>query len=103
MSKTRSGLPDPKRSAIARANRAKRQGLTAEGRERLRQSALLHQPWRFSTGPTTAAGKARVAQNGRKRQLGPFSVRQIKANLVDIKDLLLEMQESRSMVGNRLR
>jgi hypothetical protein len=72
-------------------NRAKRRGLTAEGRERLRQSALAHRPWVFSTGPRTAAGKLRVAANGRLRQKGEQSCRQLQAMLAGLGQLAGDM------------
>jgi hypothetical protein len=59
--------PNPRRVAAGRQNRAKRKGLTPAGRERLRQAALRSRPWQFVTGPRTAAGTARSAQNGRSR------------------------------------
>jgi hypothetical protein len=77
----------------------KRKGLTSQGREKLRQSALLHQPWRFSTGPRTPAGKAQAALNGKHRQLGLRSVREIKADLADVRGLLREMRDGRSLAG----
>jgi hypothetical protein len=77
----------------------KRKGLTPEGREKLRQSALLHQPWLFSTGPRTPAGKARAALNGKHRQLGIRSVREIKADLAEVRSLLREMRDGRALVG----
>jgi hypothetical protein len=89
--------PDPRRSEIARRNRAKRKGLTPEGRERLRQSALKHRPWRFSTGPRTPEGKTQMAANAKKRQKGPRSVREVKRDLADVCDLLREMREARSL------
>ena len=60
-----------------RRNWAKWKGLTAEGRERLRQTALRNEPWRFSTGPRTPEGKARSRANalgagGRARTLEPY-------------------------------
>jgi hypothetical protein len=88
-------VPDPDRVAAARRNRAKRKGLTPEGRERLRQSALKNQPWRFSTGPRTPEGKAKMIQNGKKRQLGPRSVREVRADLAGLRSLLLDMQTTR--------
>ena len=36
---------------------------TEAGRERLRQTALRNRPSKFSTGPKTAAGKARSPAN----------------------------------------
>lgn len=90
--------PNPKRVAAGRLNRAKRKGLTPEGRERLRQSALKNQPWRFSTGPRSAAGKAKVALNGRKRQKGLVSVRQLRAQVADLRKLAEEMRATRTVL-----
>jgi hypothetical protein len=75
----------------------KRKGLTPQGREKLRQSALLHQPWRCSTGPRTPTGKAKVALNGKRRQLGIRSIREIKADLADVRSLLQEMRDGRTL------
>ena len=83
--------PNPRRVAAGKLNRAKRRGLTAAGRERLRQSALAHRPWVFSTGPRTAAGKLRVAANGRLRQKGEQSCRQLQGMLAGLVQLAGEM------------
>lgn len=88
---------NPARSRAGKANRAKRKELTREGRERLRQAALANQPWKFSTGPTSAAGKAKVALNGKRRQKGPFSVRELLAELAELRSLAREMSEFRSL------
>ena len=40
-----------------------RNGWTPERRERQRQAIQRWRPWEQSTGPRTAAGKARVSQN----------------------------------------
>jgi hypothetical protein len=69
--------------------------LTPAGREKLRQSALKHQPWQFSTGPRTPEGKAKVALNGKKRQKETVSVRELRAALCDIHVLRAEMAVSR--------
>ena len=90
---------DPRRVLVGRLNRMKRKGLTPQGREKLRQTALLHQPWRFSTGPRTPAGKAQAALNGKRRQLGVRSVREIKADLADVRSLLREMRDGRTLTG----
>ena len=45
--------PNPRRVAAGERNRTKRRGLTAEGREKLRQSALAARPWQYATGPRT--------------------------------------------------
>jgi hypothetical protein len=54
--------PNPRRVAAGRRNRAKRKGLTPEGRVRLRESAHVNQPWQFATGPRTQDGKARGSE-----------------------------------------
>jgi hypothetical protein len=77
----------------------KRKGLTPQGREKLRQTALLHRPWRYSTGPRTPAGKAQAAVNGKRRQLGIRSIREIKADLADVRNLLREMRDGRTLAG----
>ena len=91
--------PNPKRVAAGRRNRRKRGPLTAEGREKLRQTALANQPWRYSTGPRTAEGKARSAANGRKRQKGKQSVRELEASVADVGALMEQMARLRRMVG----
>jgi hypothetical protein len=87
--------PNPRRVVAGRQNRVKRKGLTPAGRERLRQAALRSRPWRFATGPRTAAGKARSAQNGRARQRGPVSARHLRAELADVRALLGELRAGR--------
>src|SRR3954462_7223030 len=81
-------VPSPKRVAAGKRNRALRKGLTEEGRQRLREAALLHKPWTHATGPRTPAGKARSAANGRVRQLGPRSIREIRRDLAGLHGLL---------------
>ena len=91
-------LPNPKRQAAGRRNRLLRGPLTPEGRERLRQTALRNKPWMSSTGPRTEAGKARSAANGRWRQKGERSVRQIRAAVADVWSLIEQMGASRRML-----
>src|SRR5262245_41193033 len=90
--------PNPRRAAAGRQNRAKRRGLTPVGREKLRRAAQRHQPWRYATGPRTAEGKATAARNGKARQKGPQSVRDLRAALAPLRDLLRALQESRAAV-----
>src|SRR5688572_30612704 len=59
-------VKNPKRVAAGRANRALRQPLSQPSRQKLKDAALAHKPWKHSTGPRTAEGKRRVAGNGRK-------------------------------------
>jgi hypothetical protein len=94
-----SRAPNPKRVLAGRLNRAKRKGLSEQGRARLRLAAMRVQPWRFATGPRTTAGKAKAAANGKKRQKGTKSVREIRAELADIGDLIRQLREVRNAVG----
>ena len=91
-------IPNARRVAAGKRNWALRKGLTEEGRQRLREAARRNQPWKHSTGPRTPEGKARSAQNARKRQLGPRSVRQLKRDLADLRGLLADMRANRQMV-----
>jgi hypothetical protein len=91
--------PNPKRVAAGRLNRAKRKGLTPEGREQLRRAALTNQPWSYSTGPRTAAGKATAAANGKKRQCGLVSVRELRADLRKLRTTLKDMADARRSTG----
>lgn len=51
------------RQVAARKARAARGPLSDEARARLREVALARRPWEKSTGPRTAAGKARSRRN----------------------------------------
>jgi hypothetical protein len=84
-----------RRVAAGRRNRAKRKGLSPEGRERLREAALRNRPWRLSTGPRTPEGKARAAQNNKVQQTGPVSVRQLRAAVAKLGSLVKDMREAR--------
>lgn len=86
---------NPKRVAAGRANRAKRGPLTPAGRERLRQAALANRPWVHSTGPKSVEGKRQAARNGKTRQLGPESVREVRRELHDLRHLLGDWREER--------
>ena len=78
-----------------RRNWRKRKGLSPAGREKLRQTALKHRPWRFSTGPRTPEGKAKVALAARKRKKGAKSVRELRTELGELNALLAGMAASR--------
>src|SRR5438552_3522194 len=93
-------LKNPKRVSAGRANRRKRGPLTEAGRQRLREAALVHEPWRHATGPRTAAGRAQAARNGKQRQRGPQSVREIRAALAPVRELLDQMREARQQVSD---
>lgn len=91
--------PNPRRVAAGRLNWARRKGLTPEGHERLRRAAHAHKPWLLSTGPRTTKGKATAAANGKKRQLGLLSVRELKSDLRKLRTMLKDMAEARGSVG----
>src|SRR5262245_46440548 len=94
--------PSPRRVAAGRRNRQKRGPLTAEGRERLRQAALEHQPWLRSTGPRSPTGRAVAAANGGARQKGPLSVRGLRASLAEECRLVSGLVEARKLVAELL-
>lgn len=96
---TESPTPNPKRVEAGRRNRLLRKRLTPEGRERLRQTALRHRPFRFATGPRTPEGKARAAANNKRQQKGPKSLREIHRELADVGDLVRQLREGRYAVG----
>ena len=81
-------LPNPRRVTAGRMNYMKRKGLSSDGRERLRQAALCNRPWIRSTGPRSAAGRAQAAINGKRRQVGPVSTRELKAELAAVRSLV---------------
>ena len=84
--------PNPRRVAAGRRNRTKRGPLSDAGREALRQAAMRNQPWKRSKGPKTAAGKAKVAENGRRRYEGQQTIRKVRAKLKAVRDLIREIQ-----------
>ncbi len=92
---------NPKRVEAGRLNRAKRRGLSAAGRERLREAALVGKPWEHSTGPKSAAGKAKAADNGRSRQKGPKSIRELLRELAEVRMIIGQMQAMRGRLAGR--
>ena len=93
MSGTPEAAPNPRRVAAGKANRRRRRPLTAAGRERLRGAALQQRPWEHSTGPRSAAGKAQAVRNGKRRQVVPRSVREMRADLRAVRCLIQTMAE----------
>jgi hypothetical protein len=85
--------PNPRRVAAGRRNHARRRGFTAAGLDALRQAARKHRPWRHSTGPQTAAGKARSAANGRVRQQGPVSRLELRQELAALTAWVAQLQD----------
>ncbi len=74
----------------------KSRSLSPEGRERLRAAALRDQPWKHSTGPRTARGRAQSVVNGKRRQKGPISVRERRRQVADAADMVKSMKVLRS-------
>jgi len=97
-------IKNPRRVAAGRRNRQFRRGLTLQGRARLRAAALCNQPWRWATGPRTPAGKRRSADNGRWRQRGTRSLRQIRRELREVLGLAEQLATlRRQLAGHKYR
>ena len=90
------------RQRQSKGTRGGGQHLTPAGREKLRQTALKHQPWRCSTGPRTAAGKAKVALNGKRRQVGELSVREMRRELSGMDKVLADLAAIRQALSRPL-
>ena len=84
--------PNPRRVASGKANQACWRGFTAEGLRTLSEAARRNRPWEHSTGPRTAAGKKKAADNGRKRQKGPRSVREVRREMAELNALVEAMR-----------
>ena len=82
-------------------NRSKRRGLSVDGRERLREAALANQPWKSSTGPKSIEGKAASAANGKVRQKGLQSVRELRAELAEVHAIIGQLQAMRGRLSGR--
>jgi hypothetical protein len=90
---------DPHRVEIGRKNRLKWKGFTPEGLERVRQAARKTQPWKRSTGPRTPKGKAQAVLNGKRRQKGRLSVRELQAELANLDGLFQQMARCRALLA----
>jgi len=88
----------PKRLTTGRLTQLKPYRLTPEGRQRLRESTLRHKPWKHATGPKTPEGKARAAQNGRYRQHGELSRRQLEREMAEVGSVLAGLVAIRQML-----
>jgi hypothetical protein len=84
-----------------RRNRTKRLGLSEGGRERLRAAAKANMPWLNSTGPQTPEGKSKASANGRTRQKGPTSMRELRRELAEIRVFAAAMQAARARLFDR--
>jgi hypothetical protein len=86
---------NPRRVLAGRLNQLKGRGLTNVGREKLRQSALKHQPWFHFTGPKTQQGKLQARRNGKRRQRETLSRHERVLVLDEIRSLLADMGQAR--------
>jgi hypothetical protein len=93
---------NPRRVAAGKLNRKKRGPLTEAGRERLRQAALEHQPWLHATGPRSPEGKLRSSANGKWRQRGELSIREIRALVAAEVGVVNDMATARQLVAELL-
>ena len=98
MTSRSSPCPDPPPSETSQLVERRRKH-TPDGLARLRAAALANQPWRFSTGPRTPEGKAKVAENGRKHRKGPISVRERRRQVAAIRRSLEVLAELRRQLG----
>lgn len=86
---------NPKRVLAGRLNHSKRQGFTADGLQRLRDTIHIHKPWLQTSGPTTAAGKQQCRENGCKTRRGDHGGRALRRQLAETADLIAEMRIAR--------
>jgi hypothetical protein len=97
--------PNPRRVAAGKKNCKRRVGLTPEGRQQLRQIALVNKPWLHSTGPRTVNGKRISARNGKARQKGALSIRELRRATADvdiqIQDIHALLQNAKRVSANR--
>lgn len=91
---------NPRRVAAGKRNRLKRLGLTEAGRNRLRDAALRNRPWTRSTGPTSETGRVRSAANGRFRQAGETSKRQLRREMRAVLEQVRSLGQLRAVVLN---
>lgn len=89
---------NPKRAQAGSRNRALRGPLTDEGRQRLREAALQNRPWEHATGPRSVDGKKRSAANGKVRQVDAHSVREVRVQLAEVRQLINLMRDTRRSV-----
>src|SRR5438105_4670183 len=94
-------MKNPRRVAAGRLNGPKRRPWTPEELQRLSQQCLEQKPWLVSTGPRTEEGKQRSAVNGSLRQPDPNSLRQLRASLTDVGDMIAMMAQLRRSLGGR--
>ncbi len=86
---------NPRRAAAGRRNRLLRGPVTAEQRQRCREAALERQPWLHSTGPQTAAGKAKAAANNQRRHCCLPEARLLREDSAAVLEMIKAMRATR--------
>ena len=84
---------NPRRVEAGKRNRALRRGITATGRQRLKDAITRHKPWLKASGPKTPQGKRQAARNGLRGKTD--SARQINRELKFLQSLVDGMRKSR--------
>ena len=92
---TTTSKKNAKRVEAGRLNQQKSQGLTKQGRDKLRTAIQLVKPWLRSTGPVTPAGKARSKQNGCLTKRGDNGGRALRREMAAVASLIDESQDLR--------
>jgi hypothetical protein len=83
------------RSREPRQSDLRRRKFSAEGLERLRVAALANRPWEKACGPISPKGKRESAKNGRYRQRGEKSRRELRVELAGVMSLIHQMGVTR--------
>lgn len=78
--------------AAGRLNQLRRLEATPEQRERYRQAALVNKPWLKTTGPKTAAGKAKSAANNRARRCCQLEAQLMREDKAELALLVMSMR-----------
>ena len=94
-------VANSRRAAAGRINRSLRRGLTEAGRQRLRESALRSQPWKFAIGPKSATARRQSARNGKVRQIGILSVRECRALTAELTADLSHLRQIRRQAASQ--
>ena len=90
---------DPKKVAAGKLGRWARGPLSQAGRAKLRAAAYRNRPWEHSTGPTTPEGKRKAAANGKVRQTGSRSTRELRADVAELEGLLKSLREVQALAA----
>jgi hypothetical protein len=88
-------MSKPQDQNFERLEPQSRRYISPEGRERLRAAAMKHRPWKYSTGPRSALGRAQADVNGKRRQKGALSVRERRRQVADVLETVKSMKALR--------